>query len=99
MSKILRLLKWTLKAAIFFTMFAFALNNQHDATVHFFFGTQWSAPLVMVVLLAFTTGVAVGAMAMVPRWWKHRRVARQLQAPADLNNPTPTGSVTPHHGI
>jgi hypothetical protein len=27
----------------FFTLFAFALNNQQDATVHFFFGTQWRA--------------------------------------------------------
>jgi len=25
----------------FFTLFAFALNNQQTATVHFFFGTQW----------------------------------------------------------
>ena len=30
---------WLLKAAIFFTLFAFALNNQQDATVHLFFGT------------------------------------------------------------
>ncbi|MEI7495705.1 MAG: DUF1049 domain-containing protein, partial [Betaproteobacteria bacterium] len=32
------LLQWTLKAAIFFTLFAFALNNQEDILVHFFFG-------------------------------------------------------------
>jgi predicted RNA-binding protein with RPS1 domain/uncharacterized integral membrane protein len=54
MKKLLWLLKWLLKAAIFFTLFAFALNNQQDATVHFFFGTQWRAPLVLVVLAAFT---------------------------------------------
>lgn len=63
---------WLLKAAIFFTLFAFALNNQQDATVHFFFGTQWRAPLVLVVLAAFALGLAVGALGMVPRWWKHR---------------------------
>ena len=50
MKKLLWLLKWMLKAAIFFTLFAFALNNQQDASVHFFFGTQWRAPLVLVVL-------------------------------------------------
>ena len=43
------LLKWILKAAIFFTLFAFALNNQHEASVHFFFGTQWRTPLVLVL--------------------------------------------------
>ena len=46
----MKYLLWLLKAAIFFTLFAFALNNQQDATVHFFFGTQWRAPLVLVVL-------------------------------------------------
>ena len=71
------LLKWMLKAAIFFTLFAFALNNQQDTTVHFFFGTQWRAPQVLVVLTAFAAGVLVGVLGMVPRWWKHRRAATQ----------------------
>lgn len=79
----MKYLAWLLKAAIFFALFAFALNNQQDATVHFFFGTQWRAPMVLVVLSAFTLGVAVGALGMVPRWWKQRRAAhraRQLKA-------------------
>ena len=67
--------KWTLKAAIFFTLFAFALNNQHDATVRFFFGQQWTAPLVLVVLSAFALGLLIGVLGMVPRWWQHRRAA------------------------
>src|ERR1035437_9538555 len=78
MKQILWLLKWVLKAAIFFTLFAFALNNQQDATVHFFFGTQWRAPQVLVVLVAFTCGVGVGVLGMVPRWWKSRRSDKQL---------------------
>ncbi|MES2582872.1 MAG: LapA family protein [Pseudomonadota bacterium] len=68
-------LKWALKAAIFFTLFAFALNNQHDATVRFFFGQQWTAPLVLVVLSAFALGLVIGVLGMVPRWWQHRRAA------------------------
>ncbi|MFM2427937.1 MAG: hypothetical protein RL707_1764, partial [Pseudomonadota bacterium] len=52
MKNFMWLLKWVLKAAIFFTLFAFALNNQQDTTVHFFFGTQWRAPQVLVVLSA-----------------------------------------------
>ncbi len=57
---------WLLKAAIFFTLFAFALNNQQDATVHFFFGTSWTAPLVLVVLAAFALGLIVGVLAQAP---------------------------------
>jgi putative membrane protein len=72
----MKYLTWLLKAAIFFTLFAFALNNQQDVTVHFFFGTQWTAPLVLVVLAVFAAGLAIGALGMVPRWWKHRRAAR-----------------------
>ena len=72
----MKYLIWLLKAAIFFTLFAFALNNQQDATVHFFFGTQWTAPLVLVVLAAFAAGLVIGALGMVPRWWKHRKGVR-----------------------
>jgi uncharacterized integral membrane protein len=77
----MKYLLWLLKAAIFFTLFAFALNNQHDATVYFFFGTSWRAPLVLVVLAAFAGGMVVGALGMLPGWWKHRSAAAQ-QAPA-----------------
>lgn len=73
----MKYLVWLLKAAIFFTLFAFALNNQHTITVHFFFGKEWSAPLVLVVLAAFAIGLAVGALGMVPRWLKHRAAAHR----------------------
>ena len=86
----MKYLLWLLKAAIFFTLFAFALNNQQDATVHFFFGTQWRAPLVLVVLTAFSAGLAVGVLGMVPRWWRHRTAARKAQAIAQ--GPAPTTS-------
>ena len=80
-----------LKAAIFFTLFAFALNNQHDATVYFFFGTFWRAPLVLVVLAAFAGGLVAGALGMLPGWWKHRSAAAQL--PAAPVSPTAANTV------
>ncbi|MES2975969.1 MAG: LapA family protein [Pseudomonadota bacterium] len=96
----MKYLMWLLKAAIFFTLFAFALNNQQDATVHFFFGTQWRAPLVLVVLTAFAMGLAVGVLGMVPRWWKHRNAAKRVRAgsPSQLarDDEPPT---TLHHGL
>ena len=74
-------IKWSASAAIFFTLFAFALNNQQSATLHFFFGRQWQTPMVLVVLCAFAAGLAVGVVAMVPRWWKHRRAALRADMP------------------
>ena len=90
----MKYLLWLLKAAIFFTLFAFALNNQPDATVHFFFGTQWRAPLVLVVLTAFSAGLVVGVLGMVPRWWKHRRAARRADSSTKLS-PAPTAPAPP----
>jgi uncharacterized integral membrane protein len=97
----MKYLAWLLKAAIFFTLFAFALNNQQDATVHFFFGTQWTAPLVLVVLAAFAAGLAIGALGMVPRWWKHRKAARVAGPGADTHaHSTLIGQGTPPtHGL
>lgn len=66
----MKYLMWLLKAAIFFTLFAFALNNQQTVAVHFFFGTLWQAPLVLVVLVAFACGLSLGILVMMPRWWK-----------------------------
>ena len=89
---------WLLKAAIFFTLFAFALNNQQDVTVRFFFGTQWRAPLVLVVLAAFAVGLAIGALGMVPRWWKHRAAARRAHeslSTQTMGEPAPSQ----HHGL
>ena len=37
MKRLLWLLQWLLKATIFFTLFAFALNNQQETRVNFFF--------------------------------------------------------------
>jgi putative membrane protein len=108
MNNLLRLLKWLLKAAIFFTLFAFALNNQQDAVVHFFFGTQWRAPMVLLVLSAFAAGLALGILGMVPRWWKHRVVAKKSLKPAPSitaafpsTNDTPGTEqpVAPPHGL
>ena len=99
----MKYLVWLLKAAIFFTLFAFALNNQQDATVHFFFGTRWEAPLVLVVLTAFALGIATGVLGMVPRWWMYRNVARRAQpneaAPAPTTLPPPATIEQLPHGL
>jgi lipopolysaccharide assembly protein A len=95
----MKYLMWLLKAAIFFTLFAFALNNQQDVTVHFFFGTLWRAPLVLVVLAAFALGVGIGALGMVPRWWKHRIAARRAHQGMAVPEAGGELGTTPHHGL
>jgi putative membrane protein len=101
-------LMWLLKAAIFFTLFAFALNNQQAIAVNFFFGALWKAPLVLVVLAAFACGLALGVLVMMPRWWKKRAALRATTMhtqtngqPAGLEQPTMPTDVAgiPRHGL
>jgi uncharacterized integral membrane protein len=77
LKQFLWLLQWTLKAAIFLMLFFFALYNQEDVQVRFFWGLQWRSPLVLVLLGFFAAGVVVGVLGMVPRWWHQRRLAKQ----------------------
>ena len=92
----MRLISWLLRAFIFFTLFAFALNNQQTASVRWFFGVQWQAPMVIVVLAAFAAGCAVGVLAMLPDLWRRRRLARRLAPVAAPVPPAaPSSSVMP----
>ena len=98
MTRIVTYLQWFLKAFAFFTFFAFALNNQGDGTVRFFFGYAWTAPMVLIVLAAFGSGLLVGILGMVPRWWAQRRAATRagssaLEVPAEQILP---GNARPH---
>ena len=76
----MRILVWAFRALVLFVLFAFALNNQHEASVHGFFGTEWRTPLVIVILAAFGAGCAVGILAMTPAWWRRHRVAQRQAA-------------------
>ena len=83
------ILTWLWRALLFFALFAFALNNQDEVTVRWVFGAHWHAPLVFVVLAAFAFGTALGVVAMVPSWWRHRRAARRVPTTSASSPVTP----------
>lgn len=85
----MRLIFWTLKALVFFTLFAFALNNQHPASVKWFFGVEWQAPMVFVVLASFGAGCVLGVLAMVPGRWRGRGLRPRTLTPGQ---PADTGT-------
>ena len=98
----MRILVWLLRAFIFFTLFAFALNNQQAATVRWFFGIESQAPMVFIVLVAFAAGCAIGVLAMVPSWWRHRRLANRRRtdrptASAPAGAQTNATDIAPEH--
>jgi lipopolysaccharide assembly protein A len=78
----MRFIVWLLRAFIFFSLFAFALNNQHAVALNWFFGHAWETRMVFVVLAAFGAGLVFGVLAMAPSWWRQRRLAQRSAAPA-----------------
>ncbi|MEN9419403.1 MAG: hypothetical protein RI988_3023 [Pseudomonadota bacterium] len=96
----MRILVWLARAFVFFTLFAFALNNQEPVTVHWFFGVDWTAPMVIVVLAAFALGSVTGVLAMLPSWWRHRREASRWTDPPALTpaaRTPPAAPAAPEH--
>lgn len=91
----MKILVWLLRAVVFFGLFAFALNNQQIAHVNWFFGFESRAPMVFIVLAAFALGCALGVFAMVPAWWRHRRVVKQQRkAIVDTDNAQPVAAAS-----
>ncbi len=95
-----RVITWLFRAAIFFVLFAFALNNQQEVRLHWFFGFGTQAPMVFVVLGAFAAGCVVGVLAMLPQWWRQRRRARERRPeapvapePAPATRPAPLADI------
>ena len=88
----MKYLLWLLKAAIFFALFAFALNNQQPVWLRLF-GAQWQAPLVLLLLAALVLGVFLGVAVMLPLWLRARRAAAASVATTDY---PPISESTPH---
>jgi uncharacterized integral membrane protein len=94
----MRLLVWLGWSLVFFTLFGFALNNQHVVALHGFFGSAWKAPMVVVVLVAFAAGALLGMLALAPRLWRRSRptaTSTSPAAPTPVNTPVAAQSLPP----
>lgn len=95
----MKIISWLLKAALFFAMFAFALNNLEPVSVRAFFGLSWEAPLVVVLLLAMMLGTALGLAVMAPAWLRGRRAIKDLARSSSLSTlNTPVTAAPPPDG-
>ena len=60
----MRYLNWILRIALFLALLGFAVKNDQPITLHYFFGYEWQSTLVVVLLIFFAAGTAVGILAM-----------------------------------
>ena len=69
----MKYLAWILKFALFVLVLTFAVRNTDPVTVRYYFGGEWQAPLIFVLLVAFCAGVAVGLTAGMAQLFRQRR--------------------------
>lgn len=93
----MKILIWLLRAFLFFVLFAFAMNNEHEAQLKWFFGYEWRAPMVFVVLVVFALGCLIAVLGLLPTWWRLRRRIGTLEARIDVMVSPPPATDSARH--
>jgi len=87
----MRYIVWLLKLALFILVLTFAVKNTAPVTVRYYLGTEWEAPLILVLLVFFTFGAALGLMAGLAQQFRQRReialLKREIKAQHEPDAP------------
>ena len=75
----MRALAWTLRIILFLALFLFALKNTDSVSLRLYFGEAWQAPLILVLLVFFAAGTAMGVLATLATVFRQRRDIARLQ--------------------
>ena len=73
---------WVLRIFLFLVLFLFALKNYEVVPLKFYFDLEWRAPLVLLLLIFFAGGMALGVLACLPRLFRQRRELTAAQSAA-----------------
>ncbi|MBI3221788.1 MAG: DUF1049 domain-containing protein [Nitrosomonadales bacterium] len=82
----MRYFNWLFRAVLFVVLLGFAVKNDQPVTLHYFFGYQWSSSLVIVLLVFFAAGAAVGVIAMSVNVLQQRREIARLKRDIRVKN-------------
>lgn len=69
----MKYLLWLLRVLLFLALLLFAIKNTDPVAVRFYFGSEWEAPLVFVLLVAFVIGAVAGVLASLGVVFRKRR--------------------------
>jgi uncharacterized integral membrane protein len=75
----MRYLLWLLRITLFLILLGFAVKNSDPVSVHYYFGAEWRAPLVFVMLVCVVAGVALGVLAVLGQVFRQRREIAELK--------------------
>jgi putative membrane protein len=76
---IVRYLSWLLRAFVFVAIFVLALKNTEPVTLHSYFEQSWRLPLVLLLLVFFIAGAALGGVACLAKIFVQRRELQRLK--------------------
>ena len=69
----MRYLMWFLRILLFLLLLGFTVRNIETVTLHYYFGYEWNAPLVLIILLCFALGVAIGVGSCLGKILRQKR--------------------------
>ena len=75
----MRYVLWAVRILVFVAVLTFAAKNSDPVTVRYYLGTQWQAPLIFVLLIAFTLGAVSGVVACLGHLYRQRREISRLK--------------------
>lgn len=75
----MRYVNWALRILVFGLLFGFALKNTGPVTVRFYLGSEWNAPMALVLLVVFTAGAVAGIAACLGHAYRQRRELLELR--------------------
>ena len=96
----MRYLSWALRILLFLLLFGFALKNTNPVTVRFYLGSQWEAPLALVLLVFFGVGAVAGVDGVpepcLPAASRNPPLAQRVRGKVDCAG-TPLPKSSPVH--
>ncbi|MBI3903036.1 MAG: LapA family protein [Nitrosomonadales bacterium] len=75
----MRYLGWLLRAVLFFILLGFAVKNDQPVVLRYFFGYEWQASLVVILLVFFALGASIGVLAVLGKVLRQRREISALK--------------------
>lgn len=82
----MRYFNWILRTVLFIALLGLAIKNDQQVKLSYFFGFEWQTPLVVVLLVFFVVGIAVGVLAMLTDVLRQQREIARLKRDINLNN-------------
>lgn len=82
----MRYLVWPLRVLLFLLLLGFAVKNDQPVVLSYFFGYQWQASLIVILLVFFSAGVLIGVTSMLASMLRQRRELAAAQRELHLQH-------------